>query len=296
MPSDAVRLVYCPRCMASDVRLSRPREAWDLVMRVLLATPLRCRNCAKRFYRRLSPAQLHPETALGRSHWPNREILSKAESRTQAVLVVDDSIPLTKLIREALKCRGFAVFGAKSPDEGLELFQAHQSQIGLAVIDLASPAPGNLDLTAELERLQPGLPVLYLVGASKTIARCSIEAQAPGLVLAMPFTEEQLITRVGGLLEAAARHRPDEQMWERLIAVSDWIPSPTATLHVYETRQAALAAIHTALLCGGGIEHAFRPTSSKAAPYGVTVRVRDLALARCLIEQVSPGGRFVVAA
>jgi DNA-binding response OmpR family regulator len=219
-----------------------------------------------------------------------------AESRDQAVLVVDDSIPLSGLIRKTLARRGFAVFGAKSPDEALELFLAHRSQIELALIDLAMPAAGNLDLTAELERLRPGLPVLYLVGAGKTIARCSIEAQAPGAVLAIPFTEEQLVARVGGLLEAAAHQRPDEQMWERLIAVSDWIPSPTAMLHVYETRQADLALSHVAMLSAGDIEHAFRPTNSKAAPYGVAVRLRDVALARCLIEQVSPGGRFVVAA
>jgi hypothetical protein len=85
------------------------------------------------------------------------------------------------------------------------------------VIDLVTPAAGNLDLTAELERLHPGLPVLYLVGAGKTIARCSIEAEAPGSVLAVPFTAEQLIARVGGLLnaEAVAHHRPSGRLWER---------------------------------------------------------------------------------
>ncbi len=131
-------------------------------------------------------------------------------------------------------------------------------------------ASGSLDLTAELEHLRPGLPVLYLVGKGRSIARCSIEAQAPESVLAIPFTEEQLIARVGGLLEAAARHTPDEQMWERLIAVSDWIPSPTATLHVYEAGQAALAESHMAMLSADDIPHAFRPTNSPAALYGVT--------------------------
>ena len=296
MQSDAVQLVYCPRCMASDVRLSRPRGAWDLVMRVLRATPFRCRGCAKRFYKRLSPAQLHSQTRLGGSLWPVPEVPPLAESRVPAVLVVDDSLALSKLIHETLARRGFAVFGAKSSDEGLALFQASQPQIDLAVVDLASPAPGSLDLTAELERLRPGLPVLYLVGSGKTIARCSIEAQAPGSVLAIPFTEEQLIARVGGLLEAAARHTPDEQMWERLIAVSDWIPSPTATLHVYEAGQAALAESHVAMLSADDIPHAFRPTNSPAAPYGVTVPVRDVARARCLIERVSAAGQLVVAA
>ena len=113
--------------------------------------------------------------------------------RVPAVLVVDDFNPFSRLIRHVLRQRRFAVFCASSAAKGLALFQAHRSQIDLAVIDMVRPVAANLDLTAELERLQPGLPVLYLVGALKTVARCSIEAQAPGSVLAAPFTEKQLI-------------------------------------------------------------------------------------------------------
>jgi DNA-binding NtrC family response regulator len=215
-------------------------------MRILLATPLRCRKCAKRFYKRVGPAHLRPRTARSRWHWPAPIILPIAERRTPAVLVVEDLVPFSKLIRKGLARRGFAVFGANSPDEGLALFQA-QPQIDLAVIGLVTPTAGNLDLGAELTRLRPGLPVLYLAGAGKTIAHCSIEAQVPGSVLAIPFTEEQLIARVDALLEGAQRQGSDERLWERLIAVSDWIPSPIAMLQVYETRQAALAEDHVAL-------------------------------------------------
>jgi hypothetical protein len=115
------------------------------------------------------------------------------------------------VIRETFVGRGFAVFGAKTPDEGMALFQAYRSQIDLAVIGLVATAGVNLDLTADLNHLRAGLPMLYLVGAFKSIARCSIEARVPGSVLTVPFTEEQLIARVGGLLdvEAAARQKDD---------------------------------------------------------------------------------------
>jgi DNA-binding NtrC family response regulator len=214
------------------------------------------------------------------------------------VLVVDDLIPFSKVIRETFVRRGFAVFGAKSPDEGLTLFRAHQPQIDLAVIGLVTGASVNLDLTADLNHLRPGLPMLYLVGSAKSIARCSIEAQAPGSVLAVPFTEEQLIARVGGLLdvEAAARQRYREGRWDRLIAGSDWIPSGTAMLHVYELRQAAIAERHAAILTAGNVQHTFRATNCGAAPYSMTVRALDVTLARCLIGQASSDRSFVVAA
>jgi DNA-binding NtrC family response regulator len=243
-------------------------------------------------------AQLHPHSALGRSHWsvPNQPPTN--EQRVLAVLVVDDSISFSKLIRETLGSLGLAVFDAKSPDDGLALFQAHQSQIGLAVIDLVTPKAGNLDLTAELDRLRPGLPVLYLVGAAKSVARCSIEAQAPGSVLAVPFTEEQLIGRVGGLLNivAAPRQRHGDELWARLIAASDWISSGTAMLHVYELRQAELAEYHAATLSAGHVQHTFRTTNCDAAPYCVAVLAQNITHARWLIGQASAGGPLVVAA
>jgi CheY-like chemotaxis protein len=205
-----------PGYIAGDVCLSRRHKGWDSFLG-MLAAPFRSRISRKRFGH---ATQLRSRTALGRSHSVSSSVFSVAEQWARAVLVVDDFNPFSKLIREMLARRGFAVFGAKSPDEGLALFQAHQPEIDLAVIDLVSTAAGNLDLAAELERLRPGLPVLYLVGEDKTIARCSIEAQAPDAVLAVPFTEEQLIAHVGGLLdvEVASRQRPGERLWEQLIA------------------------------------------------------------------------------
>jgi len=219
-----------------------------------------------------------------------------AERRAPGVLLVDDLIPFSKLIRETFAGRGFAVFGAKTPDEGLALFQAHQPRIDAAVIGLAAPAAG--DLAAELERLRPAFPVLYLVGEGKSIARCSIEAQAPGSVLAIPFTNEELIARVGGLLDfdAAVRQTHGERLWDRLIAASDWIPSGTAMLYVYELRQAALAEGHAATLRGGNVEYTFRATNCEAAPYSMTVRAEDVIHARWLIGQTSADRPFVVAA
>jgi DNA-binding response OmpR family regulator len=273
LQGNAARLVRCPRCLGTDVDPSRPHTAWDSV---LLSAPIRCRTCATQFYQRLGLTELGPRPG---------------------VLVVDDLIPFSQVIGETLASRGFAVFGAKSPDEGLALFRAHQPRIDLAVVGLVTPAAGNLDLTASLEHLRPGLPVLYLVGPEKTIARCSIEAQAPGSVLTVPFTEEQLIARVGGLLEveAAARERRGERLWDRLIAASDWIPSGTAMLYVYELRQAALAEGHAATLSGGNVQYTFRATNCEAAPYSMTVHAQDVTHARWLIGQ-APGGRPLVVA
>jgi hypothetical protein len=117
-------------------------------------------------------------------------------------------------------------------------------------------------------------------------------------VLAVPFTAEQFLGRVQGLLdiEAAECQKPDEQLWERLLADSDGISSSPTMLYVYEVGQSALAAGHVTMLRAAHIRHAFRPTNFEAAPYSVIVRAGDVARARGLIAQVCTGKRLVFAA
>jgi len=295
LQSNVAPFVHCPRCLGADVDLCRSHTAGESV---LLPPPVLAALAPRGSSKRVSPARIRRRTAPGRSHSSVADALSTAGPRALGVLVVDDLIPLAKVMRETFGSRGFAVFGAKTPAEGLELFQAHQAQIDLAVIGLVTPVAGNLDLAAELERLRPAFPVLYLVGAGKSIARCSIEAQAPGSVLAVPFTEEQLIVRVGRLIDvdAGACQIRGEGLWDRLIAASDWIPSGTAMLHVYELRQAALAEAHAATLSGGNVQYTFRATNCDEAPYSMTVRAQDVTHARWLIAQAFGGRPLFVAA
>jgi CheY-like chemotaxis protein len=220
------------------------------------------------------------------------------EARARTVLVVEDGNAFSRLIRRALEHRRFAVYCAKSPDQGLSQFLEHRLEMDLVVIDMVTPVAGNFDLAADLERLQPGLPILYLVGSQPSIARASLEAQSPGSVLVTPFTEEQLIARVNGLLEldVAVGESADRQLWNRLLETSDELESGSCILYVYESRESALAAAHAAMLCAGNISFAFRPTNNEACPYGVMAPARDAVKARSLIAGVSPDKRLTSAA
>jgi len=132
--------------------------------------------------------------------------MGKQQSPT--ILLVDGFIPLSKLLTEPLQHLGFTVFCAANPEDGLALFQEQKAKIDLVTIDILSPKAGNLDLTAELERLRPGLPVLYIAGARMTVARCSLAADTPDFVLVAPFTAKEFIQRVEDLLQRSqAVHR-----------------------------------------------------------------------------------------
>jgi DNA-binding NtrC family response regulator len=213
------------------------------------------------------------------------------QQRIQTILVIDDIYPLFKLMRHTLENGRFRAFHAKSPDEGLTIFRDHRGRIDLVMIDMVKPAARNLDLAAELERLSPGLPILYVLSEDRTIARCSIEAQAPEAVLVTPFTQEQFMDRVARLLdvEVTLCQRPEEQLWDRLMADSNRISSGGAMLCLYEWRQVSVAAGHVAMLRPSNIECSLQPTNNDAVPYSMVVRAPDFSRARRLISHATEG-------
>jgi DNA-directed RNA polymerase subunit RPC12/RpoP len=50
-------VVRCPRCGGADIRLSFRRPLLDGIMTMFRMTPLRCRACRHRFFKRLLPEE-----------------------------------------------------------------------------------------------------------------------------------------------------------------------------------------------------------------------------------------------
>jgi hypothetical protein len=63
---ESAQPVRCPKCSSYDVRRSYPKGLLDAFMNVRGWTPLRCRRCTYRFYRKLAPGQTLglPETTV----------------------------------------------------------------------------------------------------------------------------------------------------------------------------------------------------------------------------------------
>ena len=59
--TDSVEIVRCPLCRSRDVRPSYPNGLRDTIMATFGFTPLRCRSCRKRFYRRTVSKGENPE-------------------------------------------------------------------------------------------------------------------------------------------------------------------------------------------------------------------------------------------
>ncbi len=122
----------------------------------------------------------------------------------RAVLVVGDSHFLPGA-SELLARQNVVVLRADSPEQALAWVLDHRIPLGLAILDAAEPPAAYLDLAADLARLAPGFPVLYVVGQRQSVLRLSMEAECPECVLIAPFSQEQIEARVEQLMSRRCR-------------------------------------------------------------------------------------------
>ena len=130
------------------------------------------------------------------------------DSGRQTILVVENDDALRQMMVSSLGDPGFVTLEAASGGEALTVFRAQQAGIDLAIIELEIPTMSGLDLAAELERMQPGINILYMSSLHESIAMNSIGQRSPERVLLKPFDPEVLRERALRLLANASPVRP----------------------------------------------------------------------------------------
>jgi two-component system, cell cycle sensor histidine kinase and response regulator CckA len=116
------------------------------------------------------------------------------------ILVVDDEPTVLETVRDGLTAHGYQVLTAASGEEALQVAQAHQGVIALALVDVVMPAMGGPDVAHRLHQARPDLKVLFMSGFStEVVVVHGITAGDPLLV--KPFSLESLARKVHELVD-----------------------------------------------------------------------------------------------
>ena len=110
------------------------------------------------------------------------------------ILIVDDEEGLLHLVKMRLTAMGFAVTGCTTGHEALAA--AKKDRFDLAITDLRLGSEDGLDVTEELLRIHPGLPVIILT-AHGSIPN-AVEAMQRGAFgyLTKPFDDKELKAKI----------------------------------------------------------------------------------------------------
>ena len=120
---------------------------------------------------------------------------------TGTLLLVEDEPALRELVCGFLKGSGYQVLAAADGVEALALMAAEPGAIDLVVTDVLMPGMDGLELASALDRVAPGVGILFISGYAGEHA--SVLAVRPGTAfLAKPFTLPQLTAEVRALIAA----------------------------------------------------------------------------------------------
>ncbi len=116
------------------------------------------------------------------------------------ILLVEDEGQVGEVVRRTLEAAGYRVLLAADGRQGLDSLRAHRGRVDLVVSDVIMPEMNGAELSAEVRRLYPSLPILLVSGYTADV----LARGGPGLegveVVHNPLQPQRLLRRVDELV------------------------------------------------------------------------------------------------
>ncbi len=139
--------------------------------------------------------------------------MPQQQTKSGAILVVDDDDGTRLLARHVLSTNGYEVIEAHNGAHALRVAGQHEGPIGLLLTDVCMPRLDGPALAGQLKLEHPYLKVLYMSAHSRDVLR---EKLGPEAILWKPFTPEDLLERVRESLAVVESEL--EQNWREALA------------------------------------------------------------------------------
>ncbi len=129
----------------------------------------------------------------------------------QKILLVDDELQITRVLRHGLESEGFQVRVANNGAEGIETFRTWLPD--LVVTDLAMPGLNGLDVCSRLRQLSE-VPILVLSVRGDEATKVKALDLGADDYLSKPFGMAELTARIRALLRRTAPPSPSDTTFE----------------------------------------------------------------------------------
>ncbi len=102
---------------------------------------------------------------LSNSVWEFRSKLAAGDVKLPAnewILIVDDEFDIMSIFKQALKKKGFHVFGFTDPLLALEHFQINIKRYGLVISDLRMPGMNGYEFVKKVNEIKPEIKIFLM--------------------------------------------------------------------------------------------------------------------------------------
>jgi PAS domain S-box-containing protein len=124
---------------------------------------------------------------------------------TEGILLVEDDSSVRQFASIALKSLGYRVETAMNGLDALHILKEEDAKLQLIITDLVMPEMGGKELAAEVKRMHPEIPILFISGYDKSAPKDAQEFGGDSF-LQKPFTHGELAEKVRRVLDLTERH------------------------------------------------------------------------------------------
>ena len=110
--------------------------------------------------------------------------------------MVEDNELLRHAVATMLRRDGLFVFEAKDGSSAVELFEAHEAEIGLVLLDMSLPGMSGEQVFEQLEKIRPGVRVVITTAHSKDTIETVMCGRKPWIALLKPYRVSDLLALI----------------------------------------------------------------------------------------------------
>ena len=114
------------------------------------------------------------------------------------ILLIDNSLPVQRLLRRTFVSMGFHMMAASDGDVGLALFRSEMPQV--VILEPHIPGVVGEDLCREIRRESPNVPILVLSSAKAEVDKVVLLELGADDYITKPFSPRELLARVRAAL------------------------------------------------------------------------------------------------
>jgi PAS domain S-box-containing protein len=131
---------------------------------------------------------------------PQAEVPSSTGGK-ETILLAEDDKGVRCLAEEILKLSGYSMIVAKNGLEAIKLFEKHQNEIDLVLLDVIMPVMGGHEAYLKMQKMNQNLNVLFTSGYSETAIHTNFVLDKDLVLLQKPYSTESLKRTVRELLD-----------------------------------------------------------------------------------------------
>ncbi|MCP4350763.1 MAG: response regulator [Desulfobacterales bacterium] len=100
----------------------------------------------------------------------NQSLHDSLPKRNARIMLVDDEEQIVGMVKQLLERMGYNVTGITDSIEALKVFAAFSEKFDLVITDTTMPGMSGVELSKELLRIRPGIPIIICTGYSEEIS------------------------------------------------------------------------------------------------------------------------------